>query len=58
MYIPAIFSGPGIPSNSIIQGVYDVTDLAPTILNAFGLNLGEFMEGRVIDMSKVVKKTN
>jgi len=50
VYIPLIFYGAGISPKCNINGtVARNADIAPTVLNALGLQRGRFMSGRTLD---------
>ena len=48
MTIPFIINGPGIPQNSKIEHDVNITDIAPTIINALGLEPPSDWIGNVV----------
>jgi len=48
MYVPAIFSGPGVMNSNLTDVMLTNRDFAPTALNALGLQPTQYMLGRIV----------
>ncbi len=44
--VPLIFSGPGVPAGKRVQGLVQLTDIVPTLLDLVGISIPEEIEGR------------
>lgn len=47
--IPLLFMGPEVKQGHAITGYKSITDIAPTALNALGLQPGKYMVGKVLE---------
>lgn len=47
--IPLLFLGPEVKRGHTITGYRSITDVAPTALNALGLQPGKYMVGKVLE---------